>query len=133
MTLYTVKDEYPDAVKSAVSEILPLWLEAFRQILEVEVGQELQGENWDGLGVRIAVFNVRPGSDLCPMAITITFETLHVPVSGNNSEQFSQHSQACARPLPYGVCCPTLFSPPNPPYRIPLSILRLYSSDKHRR
>lgn len=59
MTLFTVKDEHPTAVKSAISEILPQWLQAFVYLLQVEVGPEVSGDNWDGLSIRIAIFNVR--------------------------------------------------------------------------
>ncbi|GAA5867303.1 hypothetical protein JCM1840_005019 [Sporobolomyces johnsonii] len=57
MTLFTVKDEHPEAVKAAIGEILPQWLDAFRQLLEADIGAELQGENWEGIAVRIAIFN----------------------------------------------------------------------------
>jgi hypothetical protein len=61
MTLFTVKDEHPEAVKAAIGEILPQWLDAFRQLLEIDVVQELSsGESWEGLAVRTAIFNVRP-------------------------------------------------------------------------
>ncbi|GAA6011372.1 hypothetical protein JCM10207_008317 [Rhodosporidiobolus poonsookiae] len=59
MTLFTVKDEHPDAVKAAVGEILPVWLDAFQQLLSIDVTTELTGANegnWEGIAVRIAVF-----------------------------------------------------------------------------
>ncbi|GAA6037267.1 hypothetical protein JCM8097_008653 [Rhodosporidiobolus ruineniae] len=59
MTLFTVKEEHPEAVKSAVSEILPQWLDAFNQLLQVDVATELTGaneQNWEGIAVRIAIF-----------------------------------------------------------------------------
>lgn len=58
MTLFTVKDEHPAAVKAAIGEILPQWLDAFRQLLEIDVGAELGEGNWEGIAVRIAIFNV---------------------------------------------------------------------------
>ena len=58
MTLFTVKEEHPEAVKSAISEILPQWLDAFRQLLEVDIAGELRDGNWEGIAVRIAIFNV---------------------------------------------------------------------------
>ncbi|GAA5868959.1 hypothetical protein JCM16303_000320 [Sporobolomyces ruberrimus] len=57
MTLFTVKDEHPEAVRSAIGEILPQWLDAFRQLLEVDVAGELGQGNWEGIAVRIAIFN----------------------------------------------------------------------------
>jgi hypothetical protein len=60
MTLFTVKDEHPVAVKAAVSEILPQWIEAFKQLLDVDVSAELEREeSWDGLSIRTAIYNVR--------------------------------------------------------------------------
>lgn len=59
MTLFTVKDEHPEAVKAAVSEILPQWLDAFRQLLQIDVVAELGEDSWEALAVRIAIFNVR--------------------------------------------------------------------------
>ncbi|BGP14490.1 hypothetical protein JCM10213v2_002439 [Rhodosporidiobolus nylandii] len=59
MTLFTVKDEHPEAVKAAVGEILPVWLDAFYQLLQVDVSSELTGanaENWEGIAVRTAIF-----------------------------------------------------------------------------
>ncbi|GAA5825501.1 hypothetical protein JCM5353_005327 [Sporobolomyces roseus] len=57
MTLFTVKEEHPEAVKSAIGEILPQWLDAFRQLLEVDIAGELRDGNWEGIAVRIAIFN----------------------------------------------------------------------------
>ncbi|GAA5855822.1 hypothetical protein JCM8547_000374 [Rhodosporidiobolus lusitaniae] len=59
MTLFTVKEEAPVEVKAAVSEILPIWLDAFNQILSIDVTSEVTGaneQNWEGIAVRIAVF-----------------------------------------------------------------------------
>lgn len=60
MTLFTVKDEHPQAVKAAISEILPQWIDAFRQLLELDVVQEMQGEGntWEGLATRKAIYGV---------------------------------------------------------------------------
>lgn len=61
MTLFTVREEHPDAVKAAIGEILPQWLDAFRQLLQVDPAHELtSGGNWGGLSIRIAIFHVRP-------------------------------------------------------------------------
>ncbi|KAI5481652.1 Importin 9 [Pseudohyphozyma bogoriensis] len=58
MTLFTVKDEHPAAVKAAITEIMPQWLDAFRVLLEMDVAQDvgLEAETWEGLAVRIAIF-----------------------------------------------------------------------------
>lgn len=69
MTLFTVKDEHPAAVKAAVADILPSWLDAFRQLLEIDIKQELENnESWEGLAVRRAIFEVRPLSRRRPNA-----------------------------------------------------------------
>ncbi|KAM0788544.1 hypothetical protein ACM66B_001672 [Microbotryomycetes sp. NB124-2] len=57
MTLYTVKDEYPAAVKAAVQDILPQWLDAFKQLLELDVRAELASTSWEALSVRKAIFD----------------------------------------------------------------------------
>jgi hypothetical protein len=64
MTLFTVKDEHPASVKAAVHEIFPQWLDAFRQILEVDVASELGGEDWEILAIRVAIFNVSTSPSL---------------------------------------------------------------------
>lgn len=59
MTLFTVKDEHPVAVKTAVAEILPQWLDAFQQLLNFDIMQDLQGDSWEGLAIRKAIYEVR--------------------------------------------------------------------------
>ena len=55
-----VKDQFPDAVNEATTSILPVWLEAFKTLLNVDPQQELNGaKTWDGLLVRIQIFKVR--------------------------------------------------------------------------
>ena len=58
MTLFTVREEHPEAVKGAIAEIMPMWLDAFRQLLQVDVVAELGQDNWDGIAIRIAIFHV---------------------------------------------------------------------------
>ena len=54
-----VKDQFPDAVTEATTSILPVWLDAFRTLLNIDPQQELNGaSNWDGLLVRIQIFKV---------------------------------------------------------------------------
>ncbi|KAK4699259.1 importin-9, partial [Phenoliferia sp. Uapishka_3] len=58
MTLFTVREEHPEAVKIAIGEIMPQWLDAFRQLLEVDPLAELSsGQSWDGIAIRIAIFH----------------------------------------------------------------------------
>ncbi|KAH6916745.1 armadillo-type protein [Coprinopsis sp. MPI-PUGE-AT-0042] len=55
--LYMVKDQYTDAVNEATTSILPVWLEAFKVLLNVDEFQGMIGaSNWDNLLVRIQIF-----------------------------------------------------------------------------
>ncbi|PFH48408.1 hypothetical protein AMATHDRAFT_65585 [Amanita thiersii Skay4041] len=55
--LFMVKDQHPQAVKEATASVLPVWLDAFKVLLNLDIEQELQrSDNWDGLTVRIQVF-----------------------------------------------------------------------------
>ncbi|KDE03266.1 hypothetical protein MVLG_06259 [Microbotryum lychnidis-dioicae p1A1 Lamole] len=57
MTLFTVKEEHPVAVKAAVTDILPTWLSAFQHLLVTDVATELTSSpTWEALAVRTAVF-----------------------------------------------------------------------------
>ncbi|OJT08019.1 Importin-9 [Trametes pubescens] len=52
-----VKDQYPDAVKEATATVLPVWLDAFKTLLNVDPRSDVENTpNWDGLAVRIQVF-----------------------------------------------------------------------------
>jgi importin-9 len=54
-----VKDQYTDAVNEATTSILPVWLEAFKVLLNVDEFQGMIGaSNWDNLLVRIQIFKV---------------------------------------------------------------------------
>lgn len=55
-----VKDQHPQAVKEATGTVLPVWLEAFKVLLAIDpVSDVSNGQNWDGLAVRIQIFKVR--------------------------------------------------------------------------
>ncbi|KAH7924492.1 ARM repeat-containing protein [Leucogyrophana mollusca] len=55
--LYMVKDQHPQAVKEATATILPVWLEAFKVLLNLDPQQDVsRTDNWDPLAVRIQVF-----------------------------------------------------------------------------
>ena len=56
MTLFTVKDEHPAAVKAAVGQILPVWLNAFKQLLSSDPAAEMQAAgSCECFAVRTAV------------------------------------------------------------------------------
>jgi hypothetical protein len=55
--LETVREEYPQAVKSALEQIAPSWLELSRNIL----GQDPAGQvqlDWESISIRIEIFRV---------------------------------------------------------------------------
>lgn len=57
--LFMVKDQHPQSVKEATASVLPVWLEAFKVLLNIDPTQEVNNvPNWDGLTVRIQIFKV---------------------------------------------------------------------------
>jgi len=54
-----VKDQHPQAVKEATATVLPVWLEAFKVLVNIDPLQDTTNTtHWDGLVVRIQVFKV---------------------------------------------------------------------------
>jgi hypothetical protein len=54
-----VKEQHPQAVKEATATVLPVWLEAFKVLLEIDPSNDVrEGQNWDGLIVRREIFRV---------------------------------------------------------------------------
>ena len=75
-----VKDAHPEPVKEAASTVLPVWLEAFRVLLNIDPRKDVESvANWDGLAIRTQVIKVRilptlPPSSLrnwCPQTLDI--------------------------------------------------------------
>ena len=57
--LFMVKEQHPQSVKEASESILPVWIDAFKHLLSVPVQQDVHNkETWDGLSIRIEIFNV---------------------------------------------------------------------------
>lgn len=55
-----VKEQYPDAVKEATATVLPVWLDAFKTLLNIDPRRDVENTpNWDGLAIRIQVFKVK--------------------------------------------------------------------------
>lgn len=54
-----VKDLHPQAAKEAAESVLPAWLDAFNVLLDLDPQQDVSGEHWDGLEVRVQIFKVR--------------------------------------------------------------------------
>jgi len=57
--LYMVKDQHPQSAKEAAGNVLPAWLEAFKVLLDLDPEQDISGEHWDGLEIRLQIFKVR--------------------------------------------------------------------------
>lgn len=53
-----VKEQHPQAVKEATENILPVWLDTFKEILGHPINDILNQPTWDGLTVMIQVFKV---------------------------------------------------------------------------
>ncbi|PBL00281.1 ARM repeat-containing protein [Armillaria gallica] len=56
ISLFMVKDQYPQAVKEAIASVLPVWLEAFKVLLNMDPQLDANSSNWDGLAIRIQIF-----------------------------------------------------------------------------
>ncbi|KAH0837873.1 armadillo-type protein [Lanmaoa asiatica] len=54
--LYMVKEQHPQSVKEATENILPVWLDTFKEILGHPINDTLNQPTWDNLTVRIQVF-----------------------------------------------------------------------------
>ncbi|KAI0253279.1 ARM repeat-containing protein [Lactifluus subvellereus] len=54
--LYMVKDQHPQGAKEAAGNVLPAWLDAFKILLDLDPQQDVSGEHWDGLEIRIQIF-----------------------------------------------------------------------------
>jgi hypothetical protein len=52
-----VKDHYPEPVKEATNSVLPLWIDAFKVLLELDPGLDVS-QNWENLAIRIQIFKV---------------------------------------------------------------------------
>ncbi|KAJ4470827.1 ARM repeat-containing protein [Lentinula aciculospora] len=57
ISLFMVKEQHPQPVKEAISSVLPVWLEAFKVLLNMDPTKDVtEGTNWEGLAVRIQIF-----------------------------------------------------------------------------
>ncbi|KAF9078120.1 ARM repeat-containing protein [Rhodocollybia butyracea] len=55
ISLFMVKEQHPQAVKEAIASVLPVWLEAFKVLLNMDPQKDVS-DNWEGLAVRIQIF-----------------------------------------------------------------------------
>ncbi|KAF5345146.1 hypothetical protein D9758_009691 [Tetrapyrgos nigripes] len=61
ISLFMVKDQHPQAVKEAIASVLPVWLEAFKVLLNFDPKQDVSqpgaaAGSWDNIIVRIQIF-----------------------------------------------------------------------------
>ncbi|KAI0281277.1 ARM repeat-containing protein [Russula aff. rugulosa BPL654] len=64
--LYMVKDQHPQAAKEAAGNVLPSWLDAFKDV---------SGEHWDGLEIRYQISRCAPRFFLPPNPTLLTIHT----------------------------------------------------------
>ena len=58
-TLYMVKEQHPQAVKESTDRILPVWIEAFKVLLNEPPLHDVENaQTWDKLAIRIEIFKV---------------------------------------------------------------------------
>ena len=56
--IYMIKDQHPQAAKESAAHVLPAWLDAFNVLLNLDPQQDVSGDQWDGLEVRVQIFKV---------------------------------------------------------------------------
>ncbi|KAF9011181.1 armadillo-type protein [Cyathus striatus] len=86
--LFMVKDQHPQAVKEAIASVLPVWLEAFKVLLDMDPSNDVSNaNNWDGLLVRIQIFKTldttfvsfpRALGPYLPQFLNISVNHLHI-------------------------------------------------------
>lgn len=60
VSLIILKEQHPDAIKEASSTVLPVWLDAFKVLLDVDPRLDVADPaNWDALSLKIQIFRVR--------------------------------------------------------------------------
>ncbi|OCH92992.1 ARM repeat-containing protein [Obba rivulosa] len=56
-TLYMVKEQHPQATKEASGQVLPVWLDAFKVLLNIDPRQDIENtQSWDGVAIRIQIY-----------------------------------------------------------------------------
>lgn len=79
MSLYMVKDQHPAAVQEATASIIPVWLEAFKVLLDLDISQDVNEQSWDGIAIRKELFRVGvPGAYILRPALIREAQTLDV-------------------------------------------------------
>jgi hypothetical protein len=58
-----VKEMHPEAIKEATSSVLPVWLDAFKFLLNMDPREDVAApQNWDRLAIRIQIYRVSGSS-----------------------------------------------------------------------
>ena len=74
-----VKDQHPAAVQEATASIIPVWLEAFKVLLDLDISQDVNEQSWDGIAIRKELFRVCvPGAYILRPALIREAQTLDV-------------------------------------------------------
>ncbi|KAL5519373.1 hypothetical protein ACEPAH_1056 [Sanghuangporus vaninii] len=76
-TLYMVKEQHPQAVKEATGSILPVWIDAFKVLLNVSPESDVANvQSWDALAIRIEIFK--------------TLDTIHMGFAKSLSPHYNE-------------------------------------------
>ena len=54
-----VREVHKDAVKEVTASILPIWLDTFKALLNVDPLSDVNGQYWDGVALKREVIKVR--------------------------------------------------------------------------
>ena len=74
-----VKDQHPAAVQEATASIIPVWLEAFKVLLNLDISQDVNEKSWDGLAIRKELFKVgTPRAYILRRALMCFAQTLDI-------------------------------------------------------
>ena len=66
-----VKDQHPAAVQEATASIIPVWLEAFKVLLDLNISQGVNEQSWDGLAIYKELFKVSTPHAYIPSRLPI--------------------------------------------------------------
>ena len=67
------KDRHPQAAKEAAGNVLPAWLDPFNVLLDLDPRQDVSGEHWDGLEIRVQIFRLPRAYSSVPQLVSQTW------------------------------------------------------------
>ena len=86
--------------------MLPSWLDAFKVLLDLDPKQDVSGEHWDGLEIRIQIFKVRKPRLFLHPDIILTWQRDTDPLgdthnfSSRGSSVFASLCRSCSASPP---------------------------------